>query len=66
MFSTLELKAVLVGPVLDKTGKLRCEGTLHLDGRIATSECKVFDSSGRLIAQSSETCIITSLENGHK
>jgi uncharacterized protein (TIGR00369 family) len=58
-FVTLEMKTVFVKAVLESTGKLRCEGTLlHAGRRTASSEGKIYDGSGNLIAHGSETCLI--------
>ena len=61
-YTTIEMKTVFVRPVHEKTGLLRCEGTLlHGGRRIASAEGKVFDTEGRLVAYGSETCLITDL-----
>jgi len=58
-YTTVEMKTVFVRPVFEKTGKLRCEGALvHAGKRIATSEGKLFDGEGNLLAHGSETCLI--------
>lgn len=57
--TTIELKTIFMRPVLEKTGKLRCEGTLlHAGGRVASAEGKLFDGNGRLVAHGTETCFI--------
>ncbi len=57
--TTLELKINFVRPVFAFTGALRCEGEiLSFGGRIASSEGKVFDKEGNLIAHGTETCLI--------
>jgi uncharacterized protein (TIGR00369 family) len=62
-YTTLEMKTVFTRPVFESTGKLRCEGVLlHAGGRIASSEGKVFDTAGRLVAHGSETCLIMAIE----
>jgi uncharacterized protein (TIGR00369 family) len=59
-YTTIEMKTVFVRAVHAETGLLRCEGILlHSGRRIASSEAKVFDGEGRLIAYGSETCLIT-------
>jgi uncharacterized protein (TIGR00369 family) len=61
-YTTIEMKTVFVRAVHAETGLLRCEGILlHSGRRIASSEAKVFDGEGRLIAYGSETCLITDL-----
>jgi uncharacterized protein (TIGR00369 family) len=57
--TTLEMKTSFLRPVNENTGALRCEGVLlHLGGRIASSEGKVYDAEGNLVAHGSETCLI--------
>ncbi|MCI0629589.1 MAG: PaaI family thioesterase [Phycisphaerales bacterium] len=61
-YTTIEMKTVFVRAAHADTGLLRCEGTLlHSGRRVASSEGKVFDREGRLIAYGSETCLITDL-----
>jgi uncharacterized protein (TIGR00369 family) len=61
-YTTVEMKTVFVRAAHERTGLLRCEGTLlHSGKRVASSEGKVFDREGRLIAYGSETCLITDL-----
>lgn len=58
-YTTVEMKITCVRPVFHDTGPLRCEGRLlHLGGRIASSEGKVYDVKGNLVAHGSETCAI--------
>jgi uncharacterized protein (TIGR00369 family) len=62
-YTTLEMKTVFTRPVFETTGKLRCEGVLlHAGGRVASSEGKVFDAAGRLVAHGSETCLIMDID----
>ena len=61
-YTTVEMKTVFVRAAHAGTGLLRCEGMLlHSGRRVASSEGKVFDREGRLIAYGSETCLITDL-----
>lgn len=61
-FTTIDLSTTFVRPVLARTGRIRCEGTLlHAGGRVASSEGRVFDSNGTLLAHGSERCLIVSL-----
>jgi uncharacterized protein (TIGR00369 family) len=61
-YTTIEMKTVFVQAAHADTGLLRCEGTLlHSGKRIASSEGKVFDREGRLIAYGSETCLVTDI-----
>jgi len=61
-YTTIEMKTAFARAARIDTGLLRCEGTLlHSGRRVASSEGKVFDREGRLIAYGSETCLITDL-----
>ena len=61
-YTTIEMKTVFVRAAHADNGLLRCEGMLlHSGRRVASSEGKVFDREGRLIACGSETCLITDL-----
>ena len=63
VYTTAELKVNFVRPLLEQTGKLRCEGKIiHFGGRLATSEGRLTDLSGNLIAHGSETCMILNLQ----
>ncbi len=58
-YATIEMKTVFVRPVVEATGELRAEGVLlHAGARVASSEGKIFDAAGKLIAHGSETCSI--------
>ncbi len=58
-FSTIDMNTTFVRPVSEATGKVRAEGTLlHLGGRVASAEGKLFDAKGRLVAHGTETCAI--------
>lgn len=61
-FTTLELKINYVRPMTDATGEVRAEGKVINVGRtIATSEGRLTDSAGKLIAHGTTTCLILSL-----
>src|ERR1700719_3170353 len=61
-FTSVELKVNFVRPLFEQTGKLRCEGKIvHLGGRLATSEGRLTDLSGNLIAHGSTTCMILTM-----
>jgi uncharacterized protein (TIGR00369 family) len=63
-YTTLELKTNFVRPVFESTGVLRCEGiVLSMGGRVGSSEGKVFDKQGNLVAHGSETCLIMGPRN---
>jgi uncharacterized protein (TIGR00369 family) len=58
-YTTVEMKINFVRPVLPDSGELTCEGLLiHRGGTIATSEGKLLDGKGRLLAHGTETCMI--------
>jgi len=59
-YTTLEMKVHYVRAVTLKTPRVRCEGKIvHVGGRIATSEGRVFDAdTGTLLAHGTETCMI--------
>jgi uncharacterized protein (TIGR00369 family) len=58
-YTTLEIKVNLVRALTVETGEVRAEGkVIHMGGRIATAEGKVVDSSGKLYAHGTTTCII--------
>jgi uncharacterized protein (TIGR00369 family) len=64
-YTTLELKTNFVRPVFAATGALRCEGiALSVGGRIASSEGKIFDKEGNLVAHGTETCLIMGRRGG--
>jgi uncharacterized protein (TIGR00369 family) len=58
-YTTVEIKINFVRAVLPSAGDLTCEGTLiHRGGKLATSEGKLLDASGKLLAHGTETCMI--------
>lgn len=58
-YTTLEIKVNYLRPMTSSTGTIYCEGkVIHLGGRIATSEARVTDASGKLYAHGTTTCII--------
>jgi uncharacterized protein (TIGR00369 family) len=58
-YTTVEMKLNFVRPILPELGELTCEGiVVHRGGTLATSEGKLFDGTGRLLAHGSETCLI--------
>ena len=58
-YTTLELKINYVRAVMPSSGLVRCEGrVIHRGGSIATSEGKLLDAQGRLLAHGTETCMI--------
>ena len=58
-YTTLETKAHLVRTIRPDAGELRAIGEIvHRGGTIATSEAKLVDAEGRLIAHGTSTCLI--------
>jgi uncharacterized protein (TIGR00369 family) len=58
-YATVDMAISLVRAVTERTGKLRCEGKIvHVGGRIATAEGRVWDGTDTLIAHGTETCLI--------
>jgi uncharacterized protein (TIGR00369 family) len=61
-YTTAEFKVNFVRPLFEHTGKVRSEGKIvHFGGWLATSEGRLIDLSGNLIAHGSETCMILSI-----
>lgn len=58
-YTTLELKVNFLRPVTTSTGQVTCEGrVIHVGGRVATAEAHLRDSTGRLYAHATTTCMI--------
>jgi uncharacterized protein (TIGR00369 family) len=58
-YTTLEFKLHFCRPILPSTGVVRAEGlVLSRARRAATSEGKLFDKDGKLLAHGTETCLI--------
>jgi uncharacterized protein (TIGR00369 family) len=58
-FTTLEIKINYVRAMTDKTGPVRAEGkVINVGSRIATSEGRLVDASGKLLAHGTTTCPI--------
>lgn len=58
-YTTVEMKLNFVRPVLPSSGRVTCEGAVvHRGGTLATSEGRLFDAAGRLLAHGTETCMI--------
>ena len=57
--TTLEFKISLVRPITPETGMIKAEGIVLTCGRrIGTAEGRVTDTSGRLLAHGTTTCLI--------
>ena len=58
-YTTVEIKVNFVRAVTDKTGPVRAEGRIISAGkRIGTSEGRLTDGQGRLLAHGTATCLI--------
>jgi uncharacterized protein (TIGR00369 family) len=58
-YATLEIKVNLVRPITVETGPVRAEGTLlHRGRRTATSEARLVDAAGTLLAHATCTCLL--------
>ncbi len=58
-YTTLEVKANFVRAILPDMGELTVEATILSAGRrIGTSDAKITDAQGRLLAHGSTTCLI--------
>ena len=59
VFTTIELKVNFTRPLRSETGEVRCEGTvIHAGARMATSEGRIVDASGKLYAHGTTTCML--------
>ena len=58
-YTTVEFKVNLTRPIRTDGGELRCEGRVITRGRtIATSEARLIDADGKVLAHGTETCAI--------
>ena len=58
-FTTLEIKINYVRPMIEGMGEVRCEAAIINIGRtVATSEGKILDAKGRLLAHGTTTCLL--------
>ena len=58
-YTTVEIKVNYVRAMTDRTGLVRAEGkVINVGSRIATSEGKLHDSTGKLFAHATTTCLI--------
>lgn len=64
-YTTVEMKTNFVRAITPKLKRVRCEGkVLHFGGRIATSEGRLVDENGTLLAHGTETCLIMEARRG--
>jgi uncharacterized protein (TIGR00369 family) len=58
-YTTVEIKVNYVRAMTDKTGEVRAEGkVINVGSRIATSEARLVDRAGKLLAHGTTTCLI--------
>ncbi len=58
-FTTLELKVNYTRPLRRENGEIRCEAhVIHAGNRVATSEGRVVDASGKIYAHGTTTCVV--------
>lgn len=58
-YTTVEIKVNYVRAMTDKTGPVRVEGkVINVGSRIATSEGRLYDGAGKLLAHGTTTCLI--------
>ena len=58
-YTTVEIKVNYVRAMTDKTGPVRAEGkVINVGSRIATSEGRLVDGAGKLLAHGTTTCLI--------
>jgi uncharacterized protein (TIGR00369 family) len=58
-YTTIEVKVNFVRALTDQTGMVRAEGkVINVGSRIATSEARLTDSAGKLLAHGTTTCLI--------
>ncbi len=64
-YTSLEVKVNFLKAVTSKTGRLRCEGKVVSSGsRVAVSEARLTDASGKLYATANSTCLIFEMGAG--
>jgi uncharacterized protein (TIGR00369 family) len=58
-YTTVEIKVNYVRAMTDKTGPVKAEGkVINVGSRIGTSEGRLYDAAGKLLAHSTTTCLI--------
>ena len=66
-YTTLEFKISFIRGMTKDTGPVRSEGrTLNVGRRAATAEARITDSSGRLLAHATTTCLVFELPGASK
>lgn len=63
LYTTAEYKINMIRPMFDTTGEVICEGkAIHVGRTIGTSEARIIDKNGKLIAHGTATCAIFSIK----
>ena len=58
-YTTVEIKVNYIRAMTDKTGQVRAEGkVINVGARIATSEGRLVDAAGKLLAHGTTTCLV--------
>jgi uncharacterized protein (TIGR00369 family) len=58
-YTSLDLSVKFLRPLGADSGEVRCEGlVVHLGGRTALAEARLFDGAGRLTAHATSSCMI--------
>jgi uncharacterized protein (TIGR00369 family) len=58
-YTTVEVKVNFVRALTDRTGVVRAEGkVINVGSRIATSEARLTDGAGKLLAHGTTTCLV--------
>ena len=58
-YTTVEIKVNYMRAMTDRTGPVKAEGkVINVGSRIATSEGRLYDSAGKLLAHGTTTCLI--------
>ena len=58
-YTTVEIKVNYVRAMTDRTGPVKAEGkVINVGSRIGTSEGRLYDAAGKLLAHSTTTCLI--------
>jgi len=65
IYTTLEFKITLIRAITVDTGEVRAEGrALNVGRRVGAAEGRLLDSSGRLLAHGTTTCLIMDAPKG--
>jgi len=66
-YTTIELHVNYIRPITVDTGHIRCIGeVIHLGRRVATAEAKILDTSDKLYAHATTTCLAVQLNQNNR